>query len=54
MKGKAPHLEIVEIKGADHMNAFGRPEFIQSLKSFLAKHSQNGNGKKVEAKSGKG
>jgi len=54
MKGKTPNLEIVEIKGADHMNAFGRPEFIRSLKDFLAKHSQNHNSKKVEAKSGKG
>lgn len=51
MKGKTPDLQIVEIKGADHMNAFGRPEFINSLKEFLAKHSQNGNGKKADTNS---
>jgi pimeloyl-ACP methyl ester carboxylesterase len=54
MKGKVPNLEIVEIKSADHMNAFSRPEFINTLKEFLAKHSQNHNGKKAEAELKKG
>lgn len=31
-------LEVVEIEGADHMNAPARPEFISNLKRFLAAH----------------
>jgi pimeloyl-ACP methyl ester carboxylesterase len=54
MKVHTPDLEVIEIKGADHMNAFGRPEFIKGLKDFLAKHSQTRNGKKVEVQSKKG
>jgi pimeloyl-ACP methyl ester carboxylesterase len=33
------HLQVVVIKGADHMNAFARPEFIKSLHDFLNNHS---------------
>jgi len=53
MKGKAADLQVVEIKGADHMTAFGRPEFINSVKDFLAKHSQSRNGKKAESEPAK-
>ena len=51
MRGHTPDLQIVEIHGADHMNAFGRPEFIKSLKEFLAAHGEKRNGKKTEGDS---
>lgn len=38
MKGRWPHLEVVVIGGADHMNAFLQPEFTSALKAFLARH----------------
>lgn len=34
-----PSLEVVVVEGADHMTAFGRPEFRQALLDFLAKNS---------------
>jgi pimeloyl-ACP methyl ester carboxylesterase len=40
MKGKVPGLEVVEIKGADHMTALTNAAFNKSLKEFLAKHKQ--------------
>ena len=33
------NLTITVIKGADHRTAFGRPEFIKTLRAFLAEHS---------------
>jgi pimeloyl-ACP methyl ester carboxylesterase len=40
MKDKAPGLEVIEIKDADHLTAFTNAIFIKSLKEFLAKHKQ--------------
>jgi len=41
LKGRLSDFKIIVIPGADHMNAFWRPQFIQGLKDFLAKQSQN-------------
>lgn len=38
LKDRLANLTVVEIKGADHMTAFARAEFINTLKEFLAKH----------------
>ena len=38
LKGRLSDLKIIVIPGADHMDAFWRPEFIQGLKAFLATH----------------
>ena len=38
LKGRLSDLKIIVVPGADHMNAFWRPEFIHGLKDFLAKH----------------
>ena len=35
-----PALKVEVLEGADHMNAFARPKFIETLKEFLADHSQ--------------
>ena len=40
MAGVMPNLKIEVIDGADHMNAFSRPEFIDGLKGFLAIHAK--------------
>jgi pimeloyl-ACP methyl ester carboxylesterase len=37
-KVKMPHLTVEVIDGADHMDAFGRPEFIEGLEKFLDEH----------------
>ena len=34
-----PALQVVVIEGADHMNAFRHPLFVESLKGFLAEHA---------------
>ncbi len=39
LRERMSHLHVVVIDRADHMNAFAHPEFIKSLKEFLAKHS---------------
>jgi len=39
MEPVAANLKVVVIEGADHMSAFSRPEFIESLEAFLAEHS---------------
>ncbi len=44
LEGKLPNLKVVVIKGADHMTAFARPEFVKELKDFLAAHGANSNG----------
>ena len=41
LQGKLSDFQILVIPGADHMNAFWRPEFIRGLKDFLGKHAQN-------------
>jgi pimeloyl-ACP methyl ester carboxylesterase len=46
LPGRLPDVRIIVIEGADHMNAFAKPEFLQGLQAFLAKHS---NGKKTTA-----
>ena len=33
-----PSLKVTVIEGADHMDAFARPEFLKSLTAFLAAH----------------
>jgi pimeloyl-ACP methyl ester carboxylesterase len=38
LKDRLPNLKVVVIDGADHVTAFGRPEFLKELKGFLAKH----------------
>jgi pimeloyl-ACP methyl ester carboxylesterase len=38
LKGKMANLTITVIKEADHLSAFGRPEFIKTLQEFLAEH----------------
>jgi pimeloyl-ACP methyl ester carboxylesterase len=40
MSGVMPNLKIQIIDGADHMNAFSRPEFIDGLRAFLTAHSK--------------
>lgn len=45
MKPVAANLRVVELQGADHMNAFSRPEFLKELRAFLAEHPANKNGK---------
>ena len=38
LKGKIANLRITVVKDADHISAFGRPEFIKALQVFLAEH----------------
>ncbi len=38
LKGKMSNLTIVVIKDSDHRSAFTKPEFIKTLKGFLADH----------------
>jgi pimeloyl-ACP methyl ester carboxylesterase len=40
LKGRLPDLQVVVIKGADHMDAFLKPEFLNALTEFLARHSK--------------
>jgi len=40
LTGRLSDFKVIVVPGADHMNAFWRPEFIQGLKGFLAKHGQ--------------
>jgi pimeloyl-ACP methyl ester carboxylesterase len=39
LNGKLTNFETVVIKDTDHMTAFARPEFSESLRAFLAKQS---------------
>lgn len=41
MEPVAANLKVVVIEGADHMGAFSRPEFIDSLQAFLAEHHES-------------
>jgi hypothetical protein len=38
LEGNVPNLKIVVIKGAGHLDAFRKEQFISELKSFLAAH----------------
>jgi pimeloyl-ACP methyl ester carboxylesterase len=38
LKKLVPHLQVVEIAGGDHISTFLNPEFLKSLKNFLAKN----------------
>jgi pimeloyl-ACP methyl ester carboxylesterase len=38
IQGRMANLKVVVIDGADHITAFARPEFLQELRGFLAKH----------------
>jgi pimeloyl-ACP methyl ester carboxylesterase len=39
LKADMTKYKLVVIKGTDHMTAFGKPEFIDTLKEFLDRHS---------------
>jgi pimeloyl-ACP methyl ester carboxylesterase len=39
LQGRLANAKTVVINGADHITAFTRPEFLQTLKAFLEKHS---------------
>jgi pimeloyl-ACP methyl ester carboxylesterase len=39
LEGQLRNLKVVVIPGADHMNAFWRPQFMRALKRFLSEHS---------------
>jgi pimeloyl-ACP methyl ester carboxylesterase len=38
LKARLPEVRVLVISGADHMNAFLKPEFISGLEQFLAEH----------------
>jgi hypothetical protein len=42
LRGRLARLEVVEIAGADHMNALGQPEFLQAVEEFLARKPEPG------------
>lgn len=42
LEGKMSHLKIVVIPDSDHITAVGRPQFIDALRAFLAKHRAGG------------
>lgn len=42
LQGLLANLQTVVIEKADHMDAFTKPAFINSLKDFLARHRQKG------------
>jgi pimeloyl-ACP methyl ester carboxylesterase len=40
LKGRLTNLEkVVVFPGADHLTTFGRPEFLRTLRTFLAEHA---------------
>lgn len=39
LKKAMPKLKVVTVEGATHLNAFGRPEFIEALQEFLKANS---------------
>ena len=41
LEGHMSHLKVVVIPGADHITAVARPEFIDALRAFLAKHRRD-------------
>jgi len=48
LKDRMANLTIVVIDGADHIDAVGKPEFINGLKKFLGEHRAAGeNGEKA-------
>ena len=49
IKDDMANLKVVVIEGADHMNAFTKPLFIQSLRKFLAEHRQDKTAKEKTA-----
>lgn len=40
LKAQLSDFRVIVLPGANHMNAFWRPEFIQGVKEFLAAHGQ--------------
>jgi pimeloyl-ACP methyl ester carboxylesterase len=40
LKPFQPQLRVVEIKDADHMNAFAKPAFLTALREFLIQHKE--------------
>jgi len=42
IKDRMANLRIIIIPNADHANAASRPEFLQGVKEFLARHRQKG------------
>jgi pimeloyl-ACP methyl ester carboxylesterase len=53
LEGKTAKLEIVVLKGADHMTAMARPEFVKGLQEFLRKHASEAKSEKQGAAPGK-
>jgi pimeloyl-ACP methyl ester carboxylesterase len=51
IKDDLANLKVVVIEGADHMNAFLKPQFIQGLRRFLAEHRQGKTAKEKAAAS---
>lgn len=51
IKDDLANLKVVVIEGADHMNAFRKPKFIQVLQKFLAEHRQSKTAKEKAAAS---
>lgn len=49
LPGRLKNLRVVVIRGADHMDTYGRPEFIKELQTFLSNQSPAGNGDKGKA-----
>jgi pimeloyl-ACP methyl ester carboxylesterase len=45
LRGRLANAKTVVIADADHMTAFTRPEFLDSLKTFLEKHSARPTGR---------
>jgi len=39
LKGRLENYQCVVIPGADHMNAFAKPQFLQATRHFLAAHT---------------
>jgi pimeloyl-ACP methyl ester carboxylesterase len=48
LKAQVPDLQVVVIRDANHMDAFLKPEFTQSLKEFLAANHRNASAKTAD------
>ena len=41
LKAHLPETRVLVIPGADHMNAFRKPEFLRGIEQFLAEHDRS-------------
>jgi pimeloyl-ACP methyl ester carboxylesterase len=48
LNGLMPNLKVVVIPKANHITAFGDPEFIKNLNAFLIEHSSTTSGREVK------